>query len=106
MTGERDEVGAPRLHVGDVVRHVLAGVDHGKRSGVVSGGAQRTDGRDRAEHVAHGGERKDLGAVEELVEVGQIELAVGGEGHPAKLDATLVAAASATARCWHGVPCA
>ncbi len=45
----------------------------------------------RAEHVGHGGEREHLGAVEELVEVGEVELAVGGERHPADLDAALVA---------------
>ena len=35
VAGERDEVGAPRLHVGDVVRDVLAGVDDGEGAGVV-----------------------------------------------------------------------
>ena len=37
VAGEREEVGAPRLHVGDVVRHVLAAVDDGDRAGGVRG---------------------------------------------------------------------
>ena len=40
VAAERHEVGAPRLHVGDVVRHVLAAVDDGDRAGGVCGGAQ------------------------------------------------------------------
>ncbi len=47
------------------------------------------DRRDRAEHVAHRGEREHLGAVEQPVEVGEVELAVGGERDPAQLDAAL-----------------
>ena len=41
------------LHVGDVVGHVLAGVDDGDRTGGVGGVAQLANRRDRAEHVAH-----------------------------------------------------
>ena len=37
VAAEREEVGAPRLHVGDVVRHVLAAVDDGERAGRVRG---------------------------------------------------------------------
>ena len=40
VAAEGDEVGVPRLHVGDVVRHVLAGVDDGQRAGGVGGVAQ------------------------------------------------------------------
>ncbi len=45
VAGERDEVGVPRLHVGRVVRHVLAGVDDGECAGVVGRRAQLGDGR-------------------------------------------------------------
>ena len=44
---------------------------------------------DRAEHVAHRREGERLGAVEQRGEVGEVELAVGGERHPAQLDAPL-----------------
>ena len=43
VAGEGGEVGAPRLHVGGVVRHVLAGVDDGEGAGGVGGGAQLGD---------------------------------------------------------------
>ena len=69
--------------------HVLAGVDDRERAGIVGGGAELGHRRERAEHVAHRGEREHLGAVEQLVEVGQVELAVGGERDPAHLDAAL-----------------
>ena len=66
VAAEGDEVGVPRLHVGDVVRHVLAGVDDGQRAGGVGGVAQLPHRGDRAEHVAHRGEAERLGAVEQL----------------------------------------
>ena len=44
---------------------------------------------DRAEHVRHRGEREELGAVEEPVEVDEVEAVVGGERDPAELDAAL-----------------
>jgi hypothetical protein len=69
----------------------LASVDHGERAGIVSGGAQPGDRWERAEHVAHRGEREHFGTVEEPVEVGEVELPVGGERHPTDLDAELVA---------------
>ena len=40
VAAERDEVGVPGLHVGDVVRHVLAAVDDRHRAGGVRRGAQ------------------------------------------------------------------
>ena len=72
VAGEGDEVGVPNLHVGDVVGHELAGVDHRQRTGGVSGRAQLGDGRERAEHVAHGTERQHLGAVEQRVELAEV----------------------------------
>ena len=69
--------------------HVLAGVDDGEGAGVVGGGAQLGDRVERAEDVAHRRDRHDLGAVDEAVEVGEVEPAVGGERDPAQLDAPL-----------------
>ena len=42
-----------------------------------------------AEHVGHRGEGEELGAVEQAVEVGEVELVVARERHPAHLDAAL-----------------
>ena len=44
---------------------------------------------DGAEHVGHRAEREQLGAVEQLVEVGEVEAVVGGERDPPQLDAPL-----------------
>ena len=41
------------------------------------------------EHVRHGREGERLGPVEQAVEVGEVELAVLRERHPAQLDAPL-----------------
>ena len=85
---EGDEVGAPRLHVGDVVGHVLTGVDDRHGAGGVGRGAQLGDGRERAEHVAHRREGEHLGPVEQPLQrpVGEVELPVGGDRQPAQLD--------------------
>ena len=87
--GERDEVGVPRLHVGGDVRHVLARVDEHERVVGVGGVGERADVVDRAEHVRHRGDREQARAVEQLVEIGEIELVVGGHRDPAELDAAL-----------------
>lgn len=47
-------------------------------------------GWDSAEHVAHRGERQHFGAVEQLIQIGEIELTVGGQADPADLDSTLL----------------
>ena len=89
VAAEGHEVGIPGLHVGDVVRHVLTSVDDGKRSGGVSGITQLANRIDGAEHVAHGREAECLGAIEQRRQVGEVELAVVGQRHPAQLDAAL-----------------
>ena len=71
------------------VRHRLAGVDEHEGAGGVGGVGERADVVDRAEHVRHRGDREQLGAVEEAVEVGEVEAVVVGEGDPAQLDAAL-----------------
>ena len=86
---EGEEVGAHRLHVGDVVGHVLAAVDDRDRPGGMGRVGEQADRGDGAEHVRHRGERERLGPVEQPVEIGQVELAVGGERNPAQLDAAL-----------------
>ena len=87
--GERHEVGVPGLHVDREVRHGLARVDQHERAGGVGGVGERTDVVDRAEHVGHRAHREELGAVEQLGEVRQVEAVVGGEGDPPQLDAAL-----------------
>ena len=89
VAAERHEVGVPRLHVGHVVRHVLAAVDDRDRAGGMRGAAQLGDRRDGAQHVAHRREAERLGAIEQRGQIGQVELAVGGQRHPAQLDAAL-----------------
>ena len=76
VAGEDDEVGAHRLHVGGEVGHVLARVDRHERAGRVGGVGEAGDVVERAEHVGHGGDRHELGAVEQSVEIGQVEVAV------------------------------
>ena len=66
VAGERDEVGVPCLHVGDVVRHVLAGVDDGERPGPMSSVGEQSHRGERAEHVAHRREGEDLGALQDV----------------------------------------
>ena len=90
VAGEGDEVGAPGLHVGGEVGDVLRGVDHRDGAGVVGGAHQPVDREQRAEHVRHGREGDDLGAVDQPVEVGEVEVAVGPDRDPAQLDAQLV----------------
>ena len=84
-----DEVGVPGLHVDREVRHRLAGVDQHVGAGGVGGVGERADVVDRAEHVRHRADREQLGAVEQAVEVGQVEAVVVGDGDPAQLDAAL-----------------
>ena len=87
--GERDEVGVPGLHVGGDVRDVLARVDQHERVVGVRGVGERADLVDRAEHVRHRRDREEPGAVEQLVEVGEVEPEVVGHRDPAQLDAAL-----------------
>ena len=96
VAAERDEVGVPRLHVGGVVRHVLARIDNGDRAGSVRRGAQLLHRSDGAHHVAHRREAEHLGTLEQLGQVGQIELAVGGQRHPAQARCPCLAPAFAT----------
>ena len=89
VAGEGHEVG-PHLHyVGGQVRGVLAGVHHHQRSGSVGCVGQLPDGVDGAQHVGHRGHAQQPGAVEQAVEIGQIEVAVVSDGEPAQLDAPL-----------------
>ena len=85
--GERNEVGAHRLHVGGHVGHVLAGIDDRDRAVRVCRVAELTDRVDRAEHVGHRREPESLRSVEQRVEVGQVEQTLGRERHPAQDDA-------------------
>ena len=55
------------------MRDVLAGVDSDERAGSVSRVGDATHRRQRAEHVGHGRQADDLGAVEEAIEVGEID---------------------------------
>ena len=78
-----------RLHVDRDVRDGLAGVDEHRGAGGVRGVGERADVVDRAEHVRHRGDREQLGAVEQTVEVGEVEPVVAVDGDPAQLDAAL-----------------
>ena len=104
--GERDEVGVPRLHVGGDVRHVLARVDEHERVVRVRGVGERPDLVDRAEHVRHRADREQLGAVEQLVEVGEVEPVVVGRSGSSAARCRAPPRACATARRWRGAPCA
>ena len=84
-----DEVGVPRLHVDGEVRDGLGGVDQDPRAGGVGRVGERADVVEGAEHVRRGGDREQLGAVEQAVEVGEVEAVVGGQRDPAQLDAAL-----------------
>ena len=86
VAGERNEIGPPALDVGDVVWDELAGVDDRQSASGLGSLAQHCNRCDRAEHVAHRGEREDLRPVEQIVEIGQVELTVSGEWNPANLD--------------------
>ena len=89
VRGERGEVGVPRAHVGDDVRHVLAGVHQHERIVGVRGVGEGADVVERAEHVRHRRDREQARAVEELAEIREVELIVGGHRDPTELDAAL-----------------
>ena len=89
VPGEAHEVGVPGRHVDRQVRHRLGRVDEDQRPRGVSGVDERPDVVDRAEHVRHRGDREQAGAVEEAVEVGEVEAVVVGQRDPAQLDAAL-----------------
>ena len=89
VAGEADEVGVPRLHVDRQVGDGLGGVDEHERARRVRGVGQQPDVVEGAEHVRHRGDRQQLGAVEQSVEVGEVELEVVRDRDPAQLDAAL-----------------
>ena len=93
VAGEAEEVGARAGHVGGEVGHVLAASTTSEGAGGVGGVGEAAHRGERAEHVRHGGERHELGAVEQAVEVGEVEVAVVAERDPAQLDAALLARA-------------
>ena len=53
----------------------------------VGGVGEWTDVVDRAEHVRHRADRQQAGAVEQCVEVREVEAEVGGQRDPAQFDA-------------------
>jgi hypothetical protein len=61
-----------------------------ERAGRPGGGDDAVEGRDGAEHVAHRGDPDELHAVDETVEVGEVEGVVVGHGEVAQLDAPLL----------------
>ena len=83
-----DEVGVPGAHVGGDVRRGLTGVDERERPGGVRGVGHPANVGNRSEHVGHRREREQLRAVEELLEVGEVEQVVRPERDPPKLDVT------------------
>jgi hypothetical protein len=89
VRGEGEEVRTPGLHVGGVVGYVLAAVDDGDGAGRVCGVDELLDGCQRAENVAHRSEGKDLCSVEKPGQGCEVELAVGGEGHPTQFEPAL-----------------
>ena len=91
MAGEAEEVAAQLGHVGGQVRHVLGAVDQHSAPAAWAASASWRTGRERAEHVGHGGDAQQLGPVEQPVEVGEVERVVGGHRDEAQLDAPLLA---------------
>ena len=89
VRGERDEIRVPRLDIGAHVRHVLARVDQHECVVRVGRVGERPDLVDGAEHVRHRADREQLGPVEQLVEVREVEAEVVSERDPAQLDAAL-----------------
>ncbi len=74
-----------RLHVDRHLRHGLGGVDDHERADLVGPAGDLGDRVDGAEHVGDPGQRDHLGALgDQLVDVGQVELAVVGEPEPAQ----------------------
>ena len=89
VPGEHHEIGAQGTHIGGQVRHVLAGVDADQRAGVMSGGSEPGDRVERAQHVAHGGDRQQLRPVQQTIQIGEVQAAVSGDRDPANLEAPL-----------------
>ena len=89
VAGEDEEVGTHCLHVGGHVGHILAAVDGEQRTGTVGGLGEPRDVVERAEHIGHRRDRHQFGAIEQGVEVAEIEVAVGRDGNPAQLEAFL-----------------
>ncbi len=90
VAAERHEVGAHGDDVGWLVGDRLAGIDEDERAGGVRGIGELSNRRECAEHVRHGGEGQQFGAVEQEVEIREIELTVVGEADPADLEALLL----------------
>ena len=80
-----EEVDPEVVDVDRQVRHRLAGVEHHEGADGVGALGELCDRVERAEHVGDVGEREHLGALgEQRVEVGEVEPAVGRDGHPAQ----------------------
>ena len=89
MAGEGVEVAVELVDVGRHVGRVLRAVDEDQGAGGVGGVGQALDGIDRAQDVGDAGHPDELHAVDKTVEVGEVELAVVGEGQVSQLDAAL-----------------
>ena len=89
VASEADEVGVPVRDIDRAMGDGLGGVDERERTGRVCRLDEGRDVVDSAQHVRHRGEREQLGAVEELVEVGHVEAVVVSERDPAHVDAAL-----------------
>ena len=87
MSGERKEVGAEFLHVRCTVGHGLAAVDHADGAGFASSVGKGANGVHGAQNVGHRCNGKHLGAVEQRVEICEIEAALVVEWDPTKFDA-------------------
>ena len=90
VAGEAVEVGAQLGHVGVQVGRVLGPVDQHQGPGGVGGVGQAPDRGQGPEHVGHGGDRQQLGPVEEAVQVAQVEATLGVDPDPAQLDPGLL----------------
>ena len=77
------------LHVDRHLRDGLARVDEHVGAGGPGRGHQERDVDDGADDVRHRGDGEQRRAVEEAVEVGEVEALIGGERDPAELDAAL-----------------
>ncbi len=87
---EGQEVTAEAAHVGGDVRNRLGAVGEHQRAGSVRGVGEPGERCDRPEHVRHGGAGHELHAVDEAVEVGEVEAVVVVDVEPAQFDAALL----------------
>ena len=91
VAGEAVEVGAHGGDVGGQVRGELRAVDQQQRAGGVGRVGEPADRGEGAEHVGHGRDADQLHAVEQPVEVGEVERVVLGHRDHPDLDAPLLA---------------